>query len=189
MTFKEYLTGALTTATFDARWAIKYPQLGIIGEAGEVADKVKKVIRDHSALMDIDPHEWTEEIKRGIALELGDVCWYTAIIANTEELDINQIEAETQTFNSNNHQSINIVDCTLLLARSVNRLSYLFGITSHTEEFKYSMLWNAIEVFSIAQAIAVKLGYNTLQDVWQMNLDKLKSRQQRGKIAGSGDNR
>ena len=82
--------------------------MGLTGEAGEVADKVKKVIRDNK-------QEFDEEHKLAIALELSDVMWYCATLAND-------------------------------------------------------------------------IGY-TLQDIAEMNYAKLKSRQERGKIGGNGDNR
>ena len=48
-----------------------YPTLGLAGEAGEVADKVKKVIRDRNGIFDM-------EAKESIMLELGDVLWYVS---------------------------------------------------------------------------------------------------------------
>ncbi len=85
-----------------------YPTLGLAGEAGEVSDKVKKVIRDKNGFFD-------EVSKDAIKLELGDVLWY-----------ISQLSSE--------------------------------------------------------------LGYD-LEEVAKANLDKLKSRESRGKISGEGDNR
>lgn len=48
--------------------------LGLVGEAGEVGDKFKKVLRDENGRL-------TEENKAEIIKELGDVLWYTATIA------------------------------------------------------------------------------------------------------------
>jgi NTP pyrophosphatase (non-canonical NTP hydrolase) len=48
-----------------------YPVLGLMGEAGEVSEKIKKLFRDHGGKL-------TEEYKLEIAKELGDVLWYLA---------------------------------------------------------------------------------------------------------------
>jgi NTP pyrophosphatase (non-canonical NTP hydrolase) len=109
MTPNEYQTAALRTAIYPDRGNnLIYPVLGICGEAGEVAEKVKKIIRDGDGVL-------TDPDREKIALELSDVCWYVAVLAY--ELDY------------------------------------------------------------------------TLEEIMQMNLDKLASRQSRGVLSGSGDNR
>lgn len=109
MELNSYQTSALQTAIYPNQGAnFVYPALGLVSEAGEVADKLKKVIRDNDSVL-------TDEIRDKVAKEVGDVMWYVAVLAY--ELD-------------------------------------------------YS-----------------------LEDIAQMNLDKLASRVQRGVIAGSGDNR
>lgn len=107
MTLDEYQQAALETAVYPEEYRIIYPALGMTGEAGEVADKVKKVIRDYGS--------FTDERKHEIVKEIGDVLWYCATLAND-------------------------------------------------------------------------LGY-TLEEVGIMNIEKLKSRKERGVISGSGDNR
>ena len=108
MTLNEYQHGALETAVYPEDKRIIYPTLGLAGESGEVAEKVKKVYRDNKS-------EFTEERKEAVALEIGDVLWYCATLAND-------------------------------------------------------------------------LGYS-LEEVAQMNLAKLRSRKERGRIAGDGDYR
>lgn len=107
MTLNEYQNHALETAIYPN--PIIYPTLGLTGEAGEVSDKVKKVIRDRNSDFS-DP-----ATKHAIAEEIGDVLWYCATLSH--DLDYN------------------------------------------------------------------------LDEIARMNYEKLKSRQERGKIHGSGDNR
>ena len=52
-----------------------YPTLGLVGEAGEVADKVKKILRDKKGIFD-------QESKDAIKLELGDVLWYISQLSS-----------------------------------------------------------------------------------------------------------
>ena len=75
MTLDEYQQHALETAIYPAEQRIVYPTLGLTGEAGEGADKVKKVIRDNA-------QQFTEERRTEIAKELGDVLWYCATLAH-----------------------------------------------------------------------------------------------------------
>ena len=108
MKINDYQKAALVTAVYPEEQRIIYPALGMNGEAGEVADKVKKVIRDNNSA-------FSEDKLREIAKEVGDVLWYCATMAHD-------------------------------------------------------------------------IGY-TLEEIAQMNIDKLQSRYERGKISGSGDNR
>ena len=109
MDLNTYQSAALQTAVYPDQGAnFAYPALGLVGEAGEVADKLKKVIRDNGGVL-------TDPVRDAVAKELGDTMWYLAVLA-----------------------------------------------------------W--------------EMDYN-LNEIAQMNLDKLASRQQRGVISGSGDNR
>lgn len=108
MKLNDYQEKAMTFAGYPESHKIIYPALGMNGEAGEVADKVKKVLRDNNC-------EFTEEKKKEIALEIGDVLWYCASLSHD-------------------------------------------------------------------------IGY-TLDEIACMNVEKLTSRKERGKLGGSGDNR
>jgi NTP pyrophosphatase (non-canonical NTP hydrolase) len=110
MTLDEYQKQALVTAVFtgDDFKDLSHWVLGISGEAGEIAEKIKKIIRDKEAVL-------SSEDKEELVKEMGDVLWYLAVL------------------------------------------------TKH-------------------------LGYD-FDDVGTRNITKLRSRQARGKIKGSGDNR
>lgn len=108
MTLNDYQNKALETAIYPEEAKVVYPTLGLTGEAGEVADKVKKIIRDNNGQL-------SDEKKLEIVKEIGDVLWYCATLSHD-------------------------------------------------------------------------LGF-TLEEIAQMNYDKLHSRQLRGKLHGSGDNR
>lgn len=109
MNFEDYQKFSKTTARYPKVGKnFVYPTLGLASEAGEVANKIKKVLRDKNGVID-------EATLEDLAKELGDVLWY-----------ISQISAE-----------LNL----------------------------------------------------SLEDVAKLNIEKLSSRKERGKISGSGDNR
>jgi NTP pyrophosphatase (non-canonical NTP hydrolase) len=82
MNFSEYQTNALRTANTelgpDKRLAMT--ALGLVGEAGEVGDLLKKVLF-HGHHM--DPHK--------IAKELGDVLWYIAVMSHEIGIDLEAV--------------------------------------------------------------------------------------------------
>lgn len=85
MHFDEYQELAMETAIYpDKGRNFIYPVLGLCGEAGEVAEKVKKVIRDHNGRLSKDT---IDAIKR----ELSDCCWYLAAIATELGLSLDDV--------------------------------------------------------------------------------------------------
>lgn len=56
-----------------------YPLLGLAGEVGEIHEKFKKLIRDGKGY-DVDGY-LTEDFRKDITKELGDVLWYIAALA------------------------------------------------------------------------------------------------------------
>ncbi|OIO32652.1 MAG: hypothetical protein COZ49_00330 [Candidatus Yonathbacteria bacterium CG_4_10_14_3_um_filter_47_65] len=85
MDFSKYQKESRKTALYpDVGGNYIYPTLGLVGEAGEVAEKIKKVIRDDGG--EVSP-EKREEIKK----ELGDVLWYVAQVASELGLELDDI--------------------------------------------------------------------------------------------------
>jgi len=83
MNFNEYQKLAKTTAIYDKKHQILYPALGGAGEAGEVANKVKKIIRDG--------YENNKDYRADIGAEIGDVLWYCAVLASDIGLELSDI--------------------------------------------------------------------------------------------------
>lgn len=84
MNFEQYQSEASQTALYPKRLAnLEYPTLGLAGEAGEVANIVKKIQRDHGGIIN-------DEIRGKLKDELGDVLWY--ISACADELGITLTE-------------------------------------------------------------------------------------------------
>ena len=79
-----YQKVALTTAIYPREQAIIYPTLGLTGEAGEVANKVKKIIRDGSNFKD-------EKLVSEIKAEIGDCLWYIAVLASDFDIKLSDI--------------------------------------------------------------------------------------------------
>jgi len=85
--FNSYQRSAAGTAIYPDQHKITYPALGMAGEAGEVANKVKKLIRDGP---ENRPDTWREDI----ASEIGDVLWYCASLASDLNLSLGMIAAQ-----------------------------------------------------------------------------------------------
>jgi len=84
MDLSEYQRLSRRTAEYPREAWLVYPALGLAGEAGEVAEHVKKAIRD-------DGGEVSEERRTAMAKELGDVLWYVSQLASELGLELDEI--------------------------------------------------------------------------------------------------
>lgn len=66
--------------------AYVYPVLGLVGEAGEIANKIKKIFRDSSGKM-------TSETETELKKEIGDTLWYLAELCTQLNLSLEEIAA------------------------------------------------------------------------------------------------
>lgn len=83
MNFNEYQQQARKTAIYPQQGnlgGLIYATLGLAGEAGELANKVKKILRDGAHPDDL-----------GLKDELGDVLWYVAQVATELDADLDWV--------------------------------------------------------------------------------------------------
>lgn len=85
MKLEEYQNKSRATALYpNVGQNFVYPTLGLAGEAGEVAEKIKKIIRDKAGVA-------SAEDKTEIKKELGDVLWYISQIASELDLSLEEV--------------------------------------------------------------------------------------------------
>lgn len=85
MTFNEYQQYVNSMKIYPSTYRVVYPALGLAGEAGEIAEKVKKWIRDEGA------QAMTDDRAEAILSELGDPLWYIAALASDMGYTLQQV--------------------------------------------------------------------------------------------------
>jgi NTP pyrophosphatase (non-canonical NTP hydrolase) len=101
MEFNEYQIKARKTAIYPVQYSVIYPTLGLAGESGEVAEKVKKFIRDKTT---------TEDLKSALVKELGDVLWYISNIASDLDISLEEI-VEINLIKLADRKNRNVLQC------------------------------------------------------------------------------
>lgn len=87
--FNEYQNNANVTVAYPNVGAnIIYPALGMAGEAGEVAEKVKKLWRNNGIM---SGKNLNIEQKSQLVKEMGDVLWYIAALAKEIDVEMSEI--------------------------------------------------------------------------------------------------
>ena len=92
----DYQKNAAETAIYSSKHAVIYPSLGLAAEAGEVANKVKKILRDG----DFD--------RKAIADEIGDCLWYIAALCRDLNISMNDV-AKTNLFKLQDRQKRGVI--------------------------------------------------------------------------------
>lgn len=199
-TFKKYAMEQAKTAIYPQEMVV-YPFLGLAGEAGEVAEIVKKCMQDCQGV-------WNILRLPTLKKELGDVLWYLSEIARRTELSLEEVAqwnvgGGLTTFNEYSkkqeqtvwYQHENIVKHPFFgLAEKVGRVCELAkkcirddgGVWSLDRKEKLAkelgdVLWY---VSDIARCTGL-----SLEEIATANVEKLKSRQERGVLKGSGNDR
>lgn len=175
MNLTEYQHQARATAIYPEQSRFTYPLLGMIGECGEVAEKIKKIIRDEDNAI-------TETKKDDIKMELGDLLWYCANICcetNENMATIYELK-ELGLFDS-----LEKMDLPELVMRINARIGCIVSFINREQLMHQSAMSG---ILSCIEQIGKMCGY-TLSDICDANISKLQSRKNRNKIKGDGDNR
>ncbi len=190
MNLGEYQELARSTAIYLKIQGAKmiYPALGLIGECGEVAEKIKKLIRDSS-------WEMTPDRKEGIKRELGDCCWYIASVCSDTNLEMDMIYTMRGGNVIQHTRSLTIPSLVIYMHHHATAVA--LDLDNWCSKFNCHP--NAITNFvgmsqhlSCILASIEEIGRRcnlTLEEIYVANMEKLLSRKQRGVIKGKGDNR
>jgi NTP pyrophosphatase (non-canonical NTP hydrolase) len=85
MEFNEYQKETRKTAIYPGLGNnFSFPTIGLAGESGEVAEKIKKIIRDRGGIVD-------EYSRNEVKKELGDVLWYVAQLATELNIELDDV--------------------------------------------------------------------------------------------------
>ena len=181
--FDEYQKQAAKTAIYPKDRGLEYTALGLFGEVGEVANKMKKVIRDQDGVL-------TDKNRAEIGAEMGDVLWYIAMCAVELGTSLSALVVEDVTTwdGYGNYLSGNTsgaLDLAVAVGQYINWTSDGSEEFSNGQASRVSVLRLVLVVWGeFCNTLSVRLA-----DIAQGNLDKLASRAARNKIGGSGDER
>jgi hypothetical protein len=164
MLVDEYQAFCKTTAIYADCHKMAYPKLGLIGEAGELANKQKKVLRDGR---EFDPLD-----------ELGDVLWYIATCATDKGLLLSDV------LGYNYFEGVKVHQYFSCKSEAICHLAYTATVFGYIGQSKDNL-------YKVAMALAqVAMQYNlTLTKIAERNIAKLTDRKNRDVLGGSGDNR
>lgn len=155
--------------------------MGLIGEAGEIANKANKIIRD-------DRGKLMDEREEAIFGELGDVCWYVAVY-----MHYNRIKPADALLTTTLQVMTDYAMCDVVMSHALSLCISASNVVTCsyvplTDEMHKRILNNLNNIITDIVSIAKLCGY-TFEQVLEHNVQKLASRKKRNKISGSGDNR
>lgn len=184
MRLSDYQKAARTTAIYPASASVFYPALGLAGEAGEIANKVKKTIRGD--------YQFDADKKAELAKEAGDVMWYCAALAS----DVGQCL-------SNVTRNMPSVPGTNDIFDVVLELQFQAGLLANQAHcYRHNGFHYGHEPPCVPELIGGGVGAviyqcsrlaaccdTTLEAICLDNIGKLFGRKEAGTLKGDGDNR
>lgn len=179
-----YAKKAAETAVYPEDGAVEYLCLGLLGESGEIAEKLKKHIR-------AGKQELSAADKRAMLLECGDVLWYLAMLA--AEIDKNLSKGwppERRLLPGLIYDFKSWRDRVPVgaggLAGLVFRLhGEICGTIGRITVQQYHAAMNYVQPLAVLEKLVELLG-SDLETVAAMNLEKLNKRKAAGTLAATG---
>jgi len=178
MKLDEYQKSAMSTAIY--QHPLLYPALGLAGEIGELTEAV---------LSDTG----TQTSASRVMKEAGDVLWYIAAVASDSGLTLSEI-TETEEFPDPFEYALEIQQYTNLIVQSVGvvaenvkkTLRDNVGVLTDDRQQNIKrvlrlLIWDLSNLLSAFNISLLECAF--------ANVSKLKSRQDRGKLTGDGDER
>lgn len=159
-----------------------YPMLGLIGETGELSEKLKKIIRDNGGKVTVDKLQM-------IIGEMGDVMWYIANLCCEFGIVLGDID-DDNIFRI--HTNPNLVILTLTpsiagLSRIVEEVeTYKGGLVKKMNSS--AVLADCTNMIKNLYRLGMIYGLD-FNRVLELNLAKLFDRKSRDVLKGDGDNR
>jgi NTP pyrophosphatase (non-canonical NTP hydrolase) len=163
MDLATYAVEARKTAVFNPAYKITYPALGLVDEAAEFVEKFWGSYSDDDRIA-----------------ELGDLLWYFSAVCDFAGLDLDSHFETNSTDTFSENMFILIGKIAGIAKKSVRDSN---GVV---DKLKLYPLLD--DLAGMMNAFCDELN-TTIEDVAEQNIAKLRSRQERGVIQGSGDNR
>lgn len=161
-----------------------YPALGLAGEVGEIANKIKKILRGDSKL---------EDRLNDLRAEAGDVLWYVAALATDLGFPMKGNVTDTgvaYALKDSNLDRLDIYSTVLRMNAHSGAISLL------ADDYRFSMadrlrieMGKLLGIFLAYFSHFIVLLNTTFEDVAKANIQKLFKRRDEGLIKGDGDNR
>lgn len=188
MDLHEYQDIARSLDVYPKDYSMIGHALGIIGECGEVTEKIKKLLRDANWSMD-------QERKDSIAKELGDCCWYLANICCDTNFDLSMAYEMQYASITQYIRGLMLPRLVFHMDRKANSIAQSLEIWYYKYDSRIAerdrfteIIQDSTHIILCIEEIARRCDFS-LKDIYADNIEKLLDRKKRGVLRGSGDDR
>jgi hypothetical protein len=173
----EYQTGAVNLAIYPG--TLVYPTLGLCGEVGELIAAVSVNLKMGGNL---------DNVKK----EIGDVLWYVANVAEDMDTLFSEVMGRKNFEEGTEGWYVDKAINELPIQAGIVAENMKKAIRDNDGDVSYNRGHNILEALRLLVTWLERLCScygSTLEECARLNLDKLRSRTERGVIKGDGDHR